>query len=341
MSKRWMSMASSVAVAALGLVAVAVSGGMPGCKKSSAPEAGTKAVTASAVGQTPADNADDLLSTKLGFYIDCVNTVDSEVIKSRDSYLKYLTEARQVNPKQTPVVSTIGTHVTDKCFKGLEDAAKLTPKVADVEESGAGYKAALDALMPMLVEGAHYYQQNDYKDDAFAKGNALNEKLIPAYQAFFTARTKLHDSIDKYNKQILARSLARIEKEEGKSLRYYSRRIMNDGSTLLDQTLDPATDPVALSASIEAYKTVYAEMMDLAAKSPDKVDLIKNWSGFTNYGNLVLLQFKEVQRAIKDQQAADKTRPFVIPKSTRELLLNYYNEMVEDSNELEFKSKDA
>ncbi len=319
------SVTTMVTLAALGLVAVSAAGRLIFKPRGAVAGASARAAT-----------GDDGLSTKLAFYIDCVNEIDPVVIESRDIYLSNLTEDRQLDTKKPPRLRVIG-YKLEPCFKGLVEAAKVAPKLADVEAAAVTYKAALDKLEPLLAQADRYYQQNDFKDDAFAKGQVLHPQILAAYQAFFAARDPLHDSIDKYNKEILARSLARIEKQEGKSLRYYSRRVMNDGSALLDLAMDSATDPTKLRDAIEAYKTVYTEMLERANKNPAEVALIRNWSSFISDGDTLMLQLKEVQRSI-NTQLGDKSKPVEIKAESREAVLKGYNAMVEESNDLEFKS---
>jgi hypothetical protein len=313
-----------------------------GCKKNSA-----AAATAPAAKQdeakpdapkpeaAPAPDPDAVLSEKMGSYINCVNQVDPIVGDSREAYHRFLVKDDQVNPKQPPIVRPM-TGRFDDCYKAIEEAAKVEPKVADLEESAAGYAGALKALAPIMAEADTYYRQEDWKDDGFAKGKELNGKIVAAFDAFAKARGQLHRTIDKYNDQILARALARIEKREGKSLRYYSRRIMNDASALLDLGLDPAADPAALRDAIEAYKNIFAEMVAKAEKEPAVASAVKNWPGFLNRGNNFLHDAKEIQRAIVAQLDKAPGKPVKLADMLRHDLIESYNHMVEESNGLEF-----
>jgi hypothetical protein len=320
--------------AAVGLIAIVASTRMAVCGKS----VGSAPVAAAAKG-APAASPDDLLGTKLAFYIDCVNLIDPIVIDSHELYLRFLTPEQQLDEKHAPNVSAIGNRL-DRCYEWLGEAVKVAPKLADVEASGAAYKDALGKLEPLLVEAARYYQQNDYKDDQLAKGKALHPQILGAYTAFFAARSHLHEDIDKYNREMLARSLQRIEKQEGKTLHYYSRRIMNDSSDLLDLATDPATAPAKLNASLDAYKAVYAEMIDRASKNPAEVDLIRSWGSFVSEGDLVLVDLKDIQRGVNAPASPDKDQEAARAKELarlREDLVKRYNDMVEESNELEFE----
>jgi len=326
MAKR--NLSSMLSVAAVAVVALSA-GGRAASKK---PGPGTAAASVAAAAASP----DDLLSNKLGFYIDCVNLIDPVVIESKTSYLRNLTEERQIDQKHPPYASALGNRI-DTCFEKIAEGKKTAPQVADVEAAAAAYETSLKKLEPILVEAERYYRQNDYKDDAFAKGLALHPQILAGYEAFFAARGSLHDAIDKYNKEILVRSVARIEKEEGKSLHYYSRKVMNDAGSLYDLVMDPATDPTRLRDAILAYATVFNEMVVLADAKPADKDKVKNWSSFQSDGETLLTSLKELGRSINAQLEKDQSKPVEISADVRADILKRYNEMVDESNDLEFE----
>jgi hypothetical protein len=331
MAKR--NLSSILSVAAVAVVAISA-GGRAACSKPGG-AATAAASVAPAAAAAPA-SADDLLSNKLSFYIDCVNLVDPIVVDSKRRYMRTLTEDRQIDPKNPPDASALGGRL-DTCFEKLAEGKKTAPAVADVEAAAVAYEASLRALEPILVEGERYYRQSDYKDDHFAKGLALHPKIMAGYEAFFAARGTLHDAIDKYNKEILARSVELIEKKEGKSLHYYSRKVMNEGGELIDLALDPATDPARLRDAILAYATLFNEMVTLADARPADKNKVRNWGSFQNDGETLVTALKELGRDIGGQLEKDKTRPVEISRDVRANVLKRYNDMVEKSNQLEFE----
>ena len=157
---------------------------------------------------------------------------------------------------------------------------------------------------------------------------------MAGYQAVFSSGKALRDAVDHENRALLARGLARIEKEEGKSLRYHTRRVMTEAEGALTLALDPATDPVKLRDAIEAYKTLYAEFLDRKAKHPEEAERGGGLVAFVAHGDLLLGGFKEMQR-IADAKIAGK--PFELEDLRRTQLLKFYNSLVEDSNDLEWK----
>ena len=319
MARANLSSMLSLAVAAVAIVALSA-GVRAACRK---PEA------------APA-SADDLLSSKLGFYIDCVNLVDPVVVESKTMYLRQLTEERQIDPAHPPQAAALGDRI-DRCFEKIAEGKQTAPQVADVEAAAAGYETALKQLEPMLVEAERYYRQNDYRHDGFARGLALHPQILAGFEAFFVARGRLHDAIDEYNRELLVRSVERIEKEEGKSLHYYSRKVMNDAGSLYDLVMDQATDPTRLRDAILAYATVFNEMVALADAKPADRNKVKNWSSFQHHGEALLEVLEALGRSIDGQVQKDRSKPVEIAAAVRADILQRYNQMVEKSNALEFE----
>jgi hypothetical protein len=278
--------------------------------------------------------ADDALSTKLGFYIECINNVDPFVSESHQLYVKFI-ENNTIVAVRPPVARSNSPRLT-ACFKAIEDAAAAEPKRPEVEQAATAYRAAHEQLEPLVTEAYRYYSQGDYKDDNLAHGNELHPKIMAGYEAVFASRKNLRAAVDHENDALLARGLARIEKEEGKSLRYYTRRVLSEGEATLELALDPATDPAKLRDAIEAYKTLYAELLDRKAKHPEEAERGGGLVAFVGHGDLVLGAFKEMQR-IANAKLEGKPGDAELEDIRRQQLLDLYNSLVDDSNELEWK----
>lgn len=313
---------------------------LPACKKRSEASGAAAQNAASVKEGTPPSSAedaeiaaDDALSTKLGYYIECINNVDPFVSEGHDRYIKNLTDKNVFVAARTPSVRSNAPRLP-ACFEAIEAAATAEPKRPDLEQAAFAYRAAHEQLEPLLIEAYRYYSQGDYKDDDVAHGNELHPKIMAGYAAIFASRDKLRAAVDHENTALLARGLARIEKQEGKSLRYYTRRLMAEGEATLELALDPATDPAKLRDAIEAYKTLYAELLDRKAKHPEEAERGGGLVAFVAHGDLVVGGFKEMQRIAV---AKLEGKPVELEDLRRKQLLDFYNSLVEDSNELEWK----
>lgn len=309
---------------------------LPACKKKSEAAQNAASVKEGAPSDSPADAEialDDALSEKLGHYIECINLVDPFVSQGHELYLKNLTDKNVFVAARPPNVRSNAVRLPN-CFKHLETAAAAEPERPELEQAATEYRAAHEQLDPLLLEAYRYYSQGDYKDDDVARGNELHPKIMAGYAAVFASRDKLRAAVDHENAALLARGLARIEKEEGKSLRYYTRRVMAEAETTLELALDPATDPAKLRDAIEAYKTLYAELLDRKAKHPEEAERGGGLVSFVADGDLVLGGFKELQRIAV---AKLDGKPVELEDLRRTQLLDWYNALVEESNELEWK----
>lgn len=309
---------------------------LPACKKASEAGAAASATEGAppSAPEDPALAADDALSAKLGHYIECINEVDAFVSQGHEYYVERLNDKKVFAGDRTPNVRSNAPRMA-ACFKAIEAAAAAPPKRPDLEQAALAYRAALEQLEPSLVDAHRYYDQRDYKDDNHAHGNALIPTILAGYDAFFAARDKLRAGLDGENRALRARGLARLEQEEGKNLRYYTRRVMIDGEAALELALDPAADPAKLRDAIEAYKTLWAELQERMAKHPEEAERSNGMTSFIGHGDLVLRDFKEMQRIAVAKLAG---KPVELEDLRRKQLLDMYNSLVEDSNELEWKA---
>ena len=342
-----MSIRSPFVVTMLALAVCALAA--PACKK----KADKTAEPAAAPGQGAAPTAepqaaepvsgedreaasDASLGDKLHFYIGCVNRADSFVDGTYDHYTRWLTPKRKLDGKHDPIVRTNGSGADlSGCFKAIDEAAATEPKLPELEKVAFAYRDAHEKLEVSLVEADRYYSQGDFKDDKYAHGRELNEQIMAGFEAVFAARKGLRGAISQHNDELAARSLARLEKREGKSVRYYTRRLMAEAQARLDLALDPATDPAALRDAIEAYKSFHAEFLDRHAKHPEEVARASNLAGFVLRSNNLLGAFKEVQRIAA---AKAERKPHEDEDVRKKDLLDDYNSLVEESNQLEWKA---
>jgi hypothetical protein len=281
---------------------------------------------------TPVDAAqeqDRAMGEKLEHYIECINRTDSYVHESYEMLLGSLSAKREVLPNRWPNFRATGV-LRDNCYKGLDEAAKLSPKLDDLEQAAAVFRAAVDKLEPPLVEGDRYYHQGDDKDDKGARGKALVKQVLASFEEFLPASKQLRASVDKYNQTLLDNSLARVEKAEGRSLRYLCKKIMAEAKLDLDTFLDEKADLTQLDTTLESYQKLDRELRERAEKFPQEKARVANLQGLLARGDFVLRDFKETARAVKAGKKSDASL-------ARESLLKSYNEMVDESNKLSFK----
>jgi hypothetical protein len=317
---------------------------LSGCNKADASAAGalaaasavaavSAALPASAAAAAPKidpeEERDAALSEKISHYIECINDTDSYLHGTYDNLLESLTPKREVNPRRWPNLRATST-LRDRCYKGLDEAAKLQPKLDDLEQAGAAFRAAVDKLEPLLVDGDHYYHQGDDKDDKGAHGKAVVKLVLAGFDEFNVASKALRAAVEKYNEGILSNSLKRVEKAEGRSVHFLCKKVVADAKLAIDEFLDEKAELSKLEATLESYKKLDAELRERSEKFPKEKERVSGLSGVTARSDFVLRDLKETVRALKAKKPE-------LAQGARQSLLKSYNELITESNKLEFK----
>lgn len=301
----------------------------PVASSAAAPPPASAIAAAAAPRVDAAEERDRAMGEKLEHYIECINRTDSYVHESYEMLLGSLSAKREVLGNRWPNLRATGV-LRDNCYKGLDEAAKLSPKLDDLEQAATAFRVAVDKLEPPLVEGDRYYHQGDDRDDKGAHGKALVKQVLASFEEFLPVSRQLRASVDKYNQTLLDNSLARVEKAEGRSLHYLCKKIMAEAKLDLDTFLDEKADLTRLDTTLETYEKLDQELRERAEKFPQEKARVENLQGLLARGDFVLRDFKETARAVKVGKKADASQ-------ARESLLKSYNEMVDESNKLSFK----
>jgi hypothetical protein len=104
--------------------------------------------------------------------------------------------------------------------------ADTEPSIPQLDTATKELASTFEVLVPILNEAEAYYDRKDYMDDKMAGGKELHAKLVPAALAFLAARERA-ETLQEQLKELMDRQeLARLEKTEGKSLKWHTRRVM-------------------------------------------------------------------------------------------------------------------
>jgi hypothetical protein len=120
---------------------------------------------------------------------------------------------------------SIGSSAKDAIEKARK-SAEAEPAIPSLDGATKDLAATFEALLPILNEAEAYYDRKDYLSDGMAGGKALHAKLVPAAMAFLTARARTNELQDQFKDVIDRQQLAKIEKAEGKSVRWHVRNTM-------------------------------------------------------------------------------------------------------------------
>ena len=98
----------------------------------------------------------------------------------------------------------------------------LTPALQPIDGVAVSYIDAAVALGNTINEMDKYYTQENYKDDAFAKGKTLHQTFLKNLEAFEPVAESYHAAIQEINDKRQLAELKNIEEREGKTFHYYS-----------------------------------------------------------------------------------------------------------------------
>lgn len=160
----------------------------------------------------------DTLVKKTNFYItDCYNRYSNRVVESHNRYTMWVK-----NPEQGPTgKETLVYGLYDvngdgaDCEKAIASAKALEPSMPALEDAADKYMTALKDVIGQIRGVYTYYEQEDYKDDAFAKGKSAHSALMASFKAFKDANTVFAAEVDKLEDDVSEKELARL-KEQGK-----------------------------------------------------------------------------------------------------------------------------
>ncbi len=165
----------------------------------------------------PGDDGDSLVK-KTNFYIsDCYNRYSNRVIESRNRYASWVKNLDQGPTGRESIVYglyDVNGDGTD-CEKAVASAKALEPQMPDLDEAADKYVVALKDVIAAIRGIYSYYEQEDYKDDSFAKGKAAHAGLMSAFKAFQAANDTFQAGVDRLEDDVSEKELARL-KDAGK-----------------------------------------------------------------------------------------------------------------------------
>ncbi len=138
-----------------------------------------------------------------------------------------------------------------------------------------------------------YYTQENYKDDAFAKGKTLHQTFLKNLEAFEPVAESYHAAIQEINDKRQLAELKNIEEREGKIFHYYSLAVMISAKQINNLISQEKFDVDAAMKKVSELETLVAQ-----AKEADKGGM--NFS-FINSAGQYQLEAKKYVRRIRDK----------------------------------------
>jgi hypothetical protein len=199
--------------------------------------------TSGTTGTTSAiDDADEQLTEKLDEYIKCLNTVSSTVFSSRKQYFTFVPRTGPTGRETFADIFTLQPTAAPNCAAGVAKAKLMPPKDPKLEAAGDDFSRSATELDGLFNQLDKYFENKDFRDDKWAKGKLLHPQLSIAFQNFAKADTNLHAVLDGITKPLAQRTLARIEREEGKKFRFHRKHVLNTARDLVEAADPPGEE---------------------------------------------------------------------------------------------------
>ncbi len=248
-------------------------------------------------------------------------------LRGKDSWNRYLS---WVDLKRGPTgkeriiygLYSVGSSAKDDIAKARK-TADADPAIPALDGATKQLAATFETLIPILNEAEAYYDRKDYLSDNMAGGKALHEKLVPAATAFLAARATTDALQDQFKDLIDRQQLAKIEKAEGKSVRWHVRNTM----MLAKKAVDMMPSSPKRGADLAPFDTALATFGDAVKEFDAAVRDSGKSTPVDSYPRDILGKLREMRDNIAKGRADGMT--FSMDYNG---VINRYNTMVTMSN---------
>lgn len=271
------------------------------------------------------------ITEKMNYYADCVNIFSGSVSNTKNQYLTHVD--LETGPTGSENYALVPKLYQDpaNCLEGIRTANAIEIE-AQLNEPATAYARALETLSPLIIEANAYYEQENYKDDAFAKGKEMHPPLMAAFGQFEQAETTLRQEMDIVQKTLSERSLTQM-KESGDELGYLHTKLMVDAEEMVKLTDVENLDGLNLesfTAAVTNYEASFGALASYEQGNKDEVSGIGAYSFFTKAKDDVLTSGKKVMRAKRDGAITDLQAQYDL----LEEFVDDYNALVNSFNGL-------
>lgn len=322
----------------LGIAAGVIVACFLGCDRGSSGD--TAESQASEEAGTPASAEEDALR-RYNAAVGALNAIGRHGLSSWRQY------ARQFDPERGPTGKEIGPFVDSVNF-GRDKLDALRSALAGrspgdtLDQASARYVTASEHLMSLTAEAHRYYDQEDWRDDKFAKGKAIHPELVAAYREFESAHTALSAEVRQIEDSRREARLSEL-KASGGILRHdvvLSLKQARDVIEFVEEQMATVEHPhqmdlAGLEERIDAYDATLATLRQAVSQGPERAEqeldvlAFRYLESYVSSGDRFLFSAKDVLRAGRE----GKPMPTVLLPQEDGLVGNY-NRMVQSANNM-------
>jgi hypothetical protein len=190
----------------------------------------------------PALELNEIPESELDRYIAKSNTIVALLNTSQRAEQSLNRYASWVNLKTGPTgkeriiygLYSVGVSSARTAINKTRQSLFNPPALPALDTATQALIDAFEALVPILNEAEAYYDRKDYLTDNMAGGKELHGRIVPAGNAFLAARRTTSALQNELKDAIDVAQLARIERIEGKSVRWHGINTMTLAKKAVD-----------------------------------------------------------------------------------------------------------
>lgn len=215
---------------------------------------------------------------KVSAYIEIINDESNHVLRNLDSYAGHIEDVqagptcKEGGPQSW--VSSMGPNAAERIARYRKGLAR--PPALPGDAPAGEMVEALAALRPVVEEASEYYYSSKFNEDGCARGKAMHPLLMNGFSRYVRADRALRAWLDQYTDERDAAELVTQEKQYGRGLHYYHRKVMVDAKPLMRAARGQPIDAAAIKSRLAAFvPTVEAtEAAVKAVRTPRNSDAI-------------------------------------------------------------------
>jgi hypothetical protein len=252
-------------------------------------------------------------------------------------------EEKGVTGKERNVQGLLQIYGAETCMKGLDKAKGLSPSLPDLEGAAEAYRTAATDLVPLIQAAYKYYDQKDYKDDAFARAKEMHGPLSEAFKRFFEADKALDAKFAVLKDALDERSLKRLESDPNRKLQYLVEKSIADAKKLLDAsnvTKLEELDEAKFQAALTAYDTDVTNLETFVGENKAEASKVSSIDSVIRYGQDLVKTSKALIRRKREKKDFNKeffsgSNPRMVEGHPAQVV-DKFNQMIRQTNSLRF-----
>ncbi|WP_299458910.1 DUF3829 domain-containing protein [uncultured Microscilla sp.] len=283
---------------------------------------------------------------KFNAYIAFSNRFHESATKSYEKYLTWADKTK--GPKYGKDTPQTLYELHERSLEQVAKEVNIDPPMKGIDQPMRQIVEKADDLYHLINTANKYYEKEDYKDDDFAKGQALHPKLMKAFEAYFAAYEKISLPFQKLQDESFKFDVEKF-KASGQTLHYnlmINLKSVEDVATLID-SLDGVdlkkVDMKVLDQKMKIFKESHSKLENLQNDDAQLEKAFGNMTVFkrSNLDSYVTngVDFIKNIRSLKERIKTNDFKysighPSFPDKGSPDKIFKLYSQMVDSYNQI-------